>query len=240
MTQEKTQLNEASGAGQASKNSGASSPGAESGAPHPSAFSSPAASTSIESSPEIPSDSSSESAVNKELRRLNRALRALSACNQALAQAGSEQELLQQICDVIVQMGAYLCAWIGYAQPDESKMVRPIASAGREIGYLSKVDVRWSDTPEGRGPAGTAIRENRICVVADTASDPQFAPWREAALKRGYAAVIGLPLRVAGSASAFGVLAIYSEQAGSFESSEVELLTEMANNLAYGITAMRI
>ena len=39
--------------------------------------------------------------------------------------------------------------------------------------------------------------------------------------------------------SAFGVLAIYSEQAGSFESSEEELLTEMANNLAYGITAMR-
>ncbi len=64
-----------------------------------------------------------------------------------------------------------------------------------------------------------------------------FEPWREAALQRGYAAVIALPLRVAGAA--FGVLAIYSEQVGSFESSEVELLTEMANNLAYGITAIR-
>ena len=64
-----------------------------------------------------------------------------------------------------------------------------------------------------------------------------FAPWRDAALKRGYGAVITLPLRLAGAA--FGVLAIYSEQAGSFESSEEELLTEMANNLAYGITALR-
>jgi two-component system, cell cycle sensor histidine kinase and response regulator CckA len=74
-------------------------------------------------------------------------------------------------------------------------------------------------------------------VIADTKNDPQFALWREAALERGYAAVIALPLRVAGLA--FGVLAIYSEQVGSFESSEVELLTEMANNLAYGITAIR-
>ena len=128
MTQEKTQLNQPAGAGPASTNSGASSPGAESGVPLPSASSSPSSSTSIQSSTEIPSDSPSESAINKELRRLNRALRALSASNQALAQAGSEQELLQQICDVIVHMGAYLCAWIGYAQPDEYKTVRPIAS----------------------------------------------------------------------------------------------------------------
>ena len=104
-------------------------------------------------------------------------------------------------------------------------------------GIWRRFNVKWSDTPAGRGPAGTAIRENRICVIADTANDPSFAPWRDAALQRGYAAVIALPLRVAGAA--FGVLAIYSEQVGSFERSEVELLTEMANNLAYGITAIR-
>ena len=178
-----------------------------------------------------------ESEINKELRRLNRALRALSACNQALAQAGSEQELLDQISDVIVRMGAYRFVWIGYAEPDEAKTVRPVARAGHEDGYLAQAEVRWSDAPEGRGPAGTAIRENRICVVTDTATDPSFAPWRDAALARGYVAVIGLPLCVAGLP--FGVLMIYSDLAGSFDSAEVELLTEMSNNLAFGITAIR-
>jgi two-component system, cell cycle sensor histidine kinase and response regulator CckA len=178
-----------------------------------------------------------ESAVNKELRRLNRALHALSACNQALAQAGSEQELLQQVCDIIVNLGGYRMAGIAYADQDEEKTVRPMAHAGHGSGYMQQIKLRWSDAPEGRGPAGTAIRENRICVIADTANDPTFAPWRDAALQRGYAAVIALPLRVANAA--FGVLAIYSEQVGSFERSEVELLTEMANNLAYGITAIR-
>lgn len=176
--------------------------------------------------------------INKELRRLNRALRALSACNQALAQAASEPALLSDICDIIVRMGAYRFTWIGYAQNDEKKTVLPVAHSGHEDKYLDNIDVRWAgDDPAGRGPAGTSIRENRICVVLNTARDPLFAPWRDTALERGYAAVIALPLRIA--ERAFGVLMIYSDQVGSFEHSEMELLTEMANNLAFGITAIR-
>ena len=183
----------------------------------------------------IASDRDSE--VNKELRRLNRALRSLSACNQALAQATSEQELLNQICGIIVQVGGYRMAGIAYAQQDQQKTVCPMAHAGYDSGYLETIELRWSDTPAGRGPIGTSIRENRICVFGDTANDPLFAPWRDVALERGYAAVISLPLRVAGLP--FGVVAIYSGQVHSFEKSEVELLTEMANNLAFGITALR-
>jgi two-component system, cell cycle sensor histidine kinase and response regulator CckA len=175
--------------------------------------------------------------INKELRRLKRALRALSACNQALAQAGNEQELLEQIADVIVRMGAYRFCWIGYAEQDAKKTVRPVAHGGHEDAYLSEVEVRWSDDEAGRGPSGVAIRDNRICVITDTSNDPAFAPWREAALARGYAAVIGLPLCVAGKP--FGVLMIYSDQVGSFEMSEVELLKEISHSLAFGITAVR-
>ncbi len=178
-----------------------------------------------------------DSEVNKELRRLNRALRALSACNQALAQASSEQELLNQICEIMVRVGGYRMAGIAYAQQDEQKTVLPVAHAGFDSGYLETIGIRWSDTPPGRGPIGTAIRDNRICIFGDTAHDPRFATWREAALQRGYASIISLPLRVAGLP--FGALAIYSEHVNSFEKSEVELLTEMANNLSFGITALR-
>jgi PAS domain S-box-containing protein len=187
--------------------------------------------------PQESASSDRDREVNKELRRLTRALRALSACNQALAQAASEGELLNQICDIIVRVGGYRMAGIVYVVQDEQKTVRPVAHAGYDSGYLEQIGLRWSDTPPGRGPIGTAIRQNRICIIADTANDPRFAPWREAAKERGYAGVTALPLRVAGLP--FGVLAIYSEQANSFENSEVELLTEMANNLAFGITALR-
>jgi PAS domain S-box-containing protein len=162
----------------------------------------------------------------------------LSGCNQALAQASSEQQLLNQICEIIVRVGGYRMAGIAYAQQDELKTVQPVAHAGYDSGYLETVGIRWSDTPAGHGPIGTAIRENRICVCTDTASNPLFAPWRDAAMQRGYAAIIAFPLRAAGQP--FGALAIYSEQPNSFEKSEIELLSEMANNLAFGITGLRL
>jgi PAS domain S-box-containing protein len=205
----------------------------ESRADSPSSFpSSCVTQTSFESS-----TSPTENSIKRELRRLNRALHALSACNQALAQAASEQELLQQICDVFVRIGAYRFAWIGYAQADGAKSVRAMARAGHDRGLLDRAEVTWSDFPSGRGAVGTAIRENRVCVIADAETDPRFAPWRDLALEGGYASLIAVPLRAA--SSCFGALVIYSSQKASFESSEVELLTEMANNLAYGITAIR-
>jgi two-component system, cell cycle sensor histidine kinase and response regulator CckA len=178
-----------------------------------------------------------DSEVNKELRRLNRALRALSACNQALAQATSEHELLHQICDVIVRLGKYRLAWIGYALRDQEKTLRPMAIAGDDDGYVARTLVTWPDGPAGRGAMGTAIRENRCCVIADIQTDPRFEPWREWGQRMGYGALIALPLRVAGLP--FGALAVYAQQPGSFENSEIKLLEEIADNLAYGITAVR-
>src|SRR6202140_1530906 len=204
MMEEKSQL-EAVGGDRASQKSGANGEPAKSAPPESSVDSSASSSGSSfpasgASRPPKSVGSTEENAINKELRRLNRALRALSACNQALAQAGSEQELLQQICDVIVHLGGYRMAFIAYAQQDEEKTVRPMANAGHGDGYLEAIALNWSDTPVGQGPVGTAIRENRICVVADTANDAMFAAWREAALQRGYAAVITLPLRLLGPA----------------------------------------
>ncbi len=173
----------------------------------------------------------------EELQRLNRALRVLSACNKALAQAGSEQELLEKICDLIVRPGAYRFAWIGYAENDAKKTVRPVAFAGRDDGYLSTIEVTWSDQPSGRGPMGAAIREDCVQVIPDTARTTAFTPWRAPATNRGYMSVIGLPLRAGNKA--FGALGIYSEHLRAFQKDEVELLEELASNLAYGIGAQR-
>ena len=207
-------------------------------AKNPAADSPPIAGTpSGPDQPDHHSQAERDSEVNKELRRLNRALRALSACNQALAEATSEPELLRQICDVIVRLGKYRLAWIGYALRDEGKALRPMAIAGDDDGYVARALVTWSDGPAGRGAMGTAIRENRGCVIADIQTDPRFEPWREWARRMGYGALIALPLRARGLP--FGALAIYAQLPGSFENSEIRLLEEIAENLAYGIAAVR-
>ena len=64
------------------------------------------------------------------LRRLNRELRAISNCNQVLLRTTDEQSLLQEICRIICQEAGYRIAWVGYAEHDEAKSVRPVACTG--------------------------------------------------------------------------------------------------------------
>lgn len=171
------------------------------------------------------------------LRKTNRALRALSECNRALVRGVSEPELLNEICRIIVDTAGYRLAWVGYAENDAAQTVRPVGQAGFEEGYLERVDITWADRERGRGPVGVAIRHCRPAITKNIASDPNFAPWREEAGRRGYASCIGLPLCTA--ERAFGALAIYAPEEEAFDDEEVRLLADLADNLAYGITAIR-
>jgi light-regulated signal transduction histidine kinase (bacteriophytochrome) len=69
-------------------------------------------------------------------------------------------------------------------------------------------------------------------------TDPAFEPWRKEALKRGYASSIVLPLTSDGKT--FGSLTIYSKEPATFSDDEVKLLTELADDLAYGIATIEL
>jgi PAS domain S-box-containing protein len=169
------------------------------------------------------------------LRRTNRALTALSQCNRAMMRASAEADLLQEICRVIVDVAGYRMAWVGLADDDALKSVRPVAQAGFDEGYLETARITWADTERGRGPVGTAVRTGKPTVA--NCSDPEFAPWREEAVRRGYGTCIGLPLE--SDSGVFGVLAIYGPEPNAFDAAEVELLVDLADNLAYGIQSLR-
>jgi PAS domain-containing protein len=136
-----------------------------------------------------------------------------------------------------VDVSGYRLAWVGYAEHDEHKTVRPVAHAGFEDGYLDTVRITWADSERGRGPVGAAIRTARPSVFQNIHADPHFTPWRSEAQRRGYAAVIGLPLLR--DAVAFGTLALYAAEPNGFDEDEVRLLQELADDLAYGIGALR-
>jgi len=172
-----------------------------------------------------------------ELRRLNRAYRTLSECNQILVRSTEEESLLQQVCQSIVEVGKYVLAWVGFAEQDESSTVQPAAWAGIQSGYLDTLDITWQDSERGRGPTGMAIRTGKPVVVRSIECDPSYSPWREDALRRGYQSSIALPL--AYDQKVFGSLTILAASPDAFDAQETKLLTELADDLAYGIMALR-
>ncbi len=175
--------------------------------------------------------------AEEQLHQVNRALQTLSECNQALVRARDEPTLLQDICRIIIEFGGYHSAWIGFAEQDQAKMVHPVAQAGFPESYFESLQITWSNTEQGNGPVGIAIRTRSSCITQNTLTEPVYTPWRSAAVKRGYTSSITLPLLT--GEQVLGALSIYAIEPNAFDSSEVRLLTELANDLAYGIAALR-
>ncbi|HYD97312.1 MAG TPA: EAL domain-containing protein [Noviherbaspirillum sp.] len=174
-----------------------------------------------------------------ERKRLDLALRVLSACNQALVRATDETALLNEICFIIRDISGFPFAWVGFAEDGPQKKVRPAAMAEIEEGALVETlrHVSWDDAATGRGATGTAIREGRVVVVRDMQTSAVHAPWRDFMVRYEIVSAMSLPLRAGNRI--LGALSIYSHEANAFGPNEVKVAEELADNLAYGIAALR-
>ncbi len=169
----------------------------------------------------------------------NRALSLLSTVNHHLIHAENEAQLLQSLCQGVVQVHGYRMGWVGYVQHDPAKSIEVAARTDHEQGYVGWAQLTWAETPHGSGPTGRAIRTGETQICQDIAQETNFLPWREEALRRGYRSSISLPLLDADSDQVFGVFNLYSGDVNAFIPSEIELLEQMAVELAFGVRALR-
>lgn len=172
-----------------------------------------------------------------ELMTVNRAMKALSQCNERLVRAVDERKLLHEICAIMVDTGGYDMAWAGYAVAGAKVAIRPVAFAGESREFFQKLPGIWKVTENREGPVRKAIRSGEAVLIRDLAHDRRHIPWKEEALRHGFAALAAYPLRVHGQAQ--GLICIYSGTAGAFDAREAELLVELADDLAFGLENIR-
>ena len=175
--------------------------------------------------------------MEETLWQTSRALKAITECRQALIRATNEMALLNEVCRIIVEVGGYRMAWVGYTEDDANRSVRPVAQTGFDEGYVEKLNLTWADTERGRGPTGTAIQDRQ---TGDLPGYPEVIPiWPPGAKKPrnpNFQSILALPLV---AFPAFGVLTIYASEPNAFDAEEINLLLGLANDLAYGIMALR-
>ncbi len=175
--------------------------------------------------------------AEEDLRKANRALKTLSSCNSAMSHSAGEQELLDEICRVIVDLGGYDLAWVGLITGKEDEIIRPASLAGDDRGSLKDRELSLRVAEIGQGPIGEAIRTT--IPVSLQQSPPGLCrefPGIES-INPGYASWIALPL--VSERRVLGVLNIHSSEPNAFDTDEFDLLVELANNLAYGIVSFR-
>jgi len=176
--------------------------------------------------------------AERELVRVSRAQRLLSRYIEAQMRADDESALLTEICQIAVDIGGYRMAWVGYAQHDPARTILPVACAGDNAGYLSEIVLTWSDhDAAGLGPAGQTIRTGQPALATDLTLASAHVHWHKRAVECGYLGVICLPLRNA--AHTFGLLGLYTPDIEPIGDEEIELLQELADDLAFGIGNLR-
>ncbi len=186
----------------------------------------------------ISRDITDQRMAEEDMLRLNRALRLLGEGNLVLLRVSNEQQLLNEICALVVSVGGYRMAWIGYPEKDGDKRIIPMAEAGAASTYLATVRISWDETQDiGRGPTGIAVRTGKPQINHDVLDNPAMGPWRQMALEIGYRSSVALPLIY--EKVTLGVLTIYAAEPGAFTDNELSVLEELAANLAFGISALR-
>jgi len=176
--------------------------------------------------------------ANEQLRISDRALRLISACNLAVVQARDENHLLQELCRLVVDIGGYQLAWVGVAEQDAAKAVRPLLSYGHAKEMLDSIEISWDvEQASGHGPTGTAIRTGVPQVSQNFWTNPKMAPWIAQAINCGLQAGVALPLLANGVA--LGVLVIYSAEPETFGPYELKLLEGLADDMSFGLMSLR-
>lgn len=184
----------------------------------------------------IARDVTARKQTEEELRRLNRALRATSACNQALVRAADEKELLSEVCRTIVLEGGYRFAWVamcldGQSIPKPAAWYRPQSSRLAES--LCRVENKQTD-----GPLAQALANLVPVTVENTASASYGEVWQRGLMDVGLRSMAALPLHFEGQP--YGALMIYSQESWAFDDQEMTLLDEMAADLSFGIHGLRV
>ena len=166
------------------------------------------------------------------LERLNDTIRSIM---RTLPEASTREEIAQSVCNHLAATDPYKLVWVGYHDATTDTVV-PTAAAGDAVDYSKEVTVSTTAPYDRQEPMARALTEGETQVVPQLRSDPPFETWRKAALKRGLQSVIAVPLTY--QDRNYGVLGVYARAREAFGETDVAVLTELGDIIAYAMTAL--
>jgi GAF domain-containing protein len=167
------------------------------------------------------------------MRRLNRMFGAISATNEAILRAKTEQELYQLICDAAVHSGNSIAAVVLLAEP-VSIWLKPVAGTGEIVELITRT--RFSIDPDnvyGTGVCGNAFRTQKPCINNDILNSAQGRPWQQVGRETGVVACVALPLIKAGNS--VGVLMFFISRSWAADEEIIALMARIAENVSVAI-----
>jgi len=157
---------------------------------------------------------------------------ALSATNEAILRATSEDELFQRVCDAAVFGGELLGT--GVLLADREHQLKFVAGAGAGLDTLRELTSTTDEhSAEGQGLAASAFRTGRPCVTNDYINDDRLRRWHAAARRIGSRSAAGVPIRRHGAC--IGAFLFYLDRPNALDDETIGLLEKLAENVSFAL-----
>ncbi|MGC9520004.1 MAG: diguanylate cyclase domain-containing protein [Desulfuromonadaceae bacterium] len=176
--------------------------------------------------------------MQRDLEQSNNLYSALSAANQVMLRSDDPQELYAQLCRIAVEYGHFQLASVALIDADTGALSH-VAVHGDEkgCGYINAIHVSTdADIPEGRGPTGRAVREEKTIVTNDFMQDMRSTPWEEEAKKAGIGSAASMPIFI--GSQVVGAFKVYAATRDYFNASRIELLEQLRDDLSFALLSV--
>jgi PAS domain S-box-containing protein len=171
--------------------------------------------------------------TEQRLQQLNQVLRAVRDVNQLITREHDAGRLRTEACKILLQARGY--RYVSISRAGDGRL-QPVARAGDDQGFIEQVRASATRTQAEALPGAEALRERRPVVCRDIAHEERFAPWRAEAAKAGFRSAAAIPML--NDAAVHGVLCVFADRADRFDAEEMDLLAELAGDLAFGLSAL--
>jgi diguanylate cyclase (GGDEF)-like protein len=168
------------------------------------------------------------------LKSLNRLYAMVTGISTSMVRVRDRADLFNRSCRTAVEHGEFEMAWIAVVDPTANRIV-PVAWAGRDEPVMSAIKGHFASSAgalEGKTLAAMAIREKTAVISNDVQTDERLVFGRMLA-KSGVRSLAIIPLIV--SDNAIGVFTLYTSKPEFFDAAGLQLLTELAGNVAFAL-----
>ena len=178
-------------------------------------------------------DVSAHRLSEQKIHKLNRVYGMLSSVSSLIVRAADRRQLLQECCRVAVELGHYELAWVGILE-DGAQEGSVQAQFGDDGSY-----VRWIhftaalDSPYSSRPASRTLQSLQPFVSNDVHAEPALVDILPAMSIRGLQSQACFPLVI--DRKAVGVLTLCSRELNAFDAQEIQLLTELSDNISFAL-----
>ncbi len=173
----------------------------------------------------------------RELTSANRSALLLSQCNEALVRIQSEDEMLEKICQVIVNIGQYPFAWVGVLDDRYPGLIIPRACHGNQRSLVDLPSISRYEMESYRQGSGESDPRGEKPLRIDNLEEVEFmSQWKSLPGVFPIRTVLLLP--ILDNKTPIGYLAVHAGSPAVFNKTQVALLSSLANDIAFGLTAL--